>query len=824
MHGDYPVQTLVEPLRRQLLERRFAVLQAPPGAGKTTVLPQALLSLLPADQSIIMLQPRRIAAIQAATRIASLLGEKVGQTVGYAIRFERRAGPSTRIEIVTEGILTRRLQNNPELPGVGLLIFDEFHERSLQSDLGLAFALEAATLRDDLRILVMSATLDATSVSRILNDAPVLKADVRPFNIKIEYEEACSLYRTFKLRGAADFFDGGQHLIPVFYRALSVAVRHTLGQTKRDVLVFLPGQGEIRRAGSILREKFPELAIVFLYGELSKKEQEEALQNSPDRRRLILATNVAQTSLTLEGVDGVIDSCFERRQRYHAGSGMNRLELLRIAKDAARQRAGRAGRLSEGYCLRMCSRAEFETLAERTPPEITEADLAGFLLELCDRGVQFEDLAFLDAPPQAALHRAERLLQVLGALSSKRKITRNGRRMAGLPLHPRLARMLLASGITDEAAALAAILSERDPLRFRPEEATTADLHRRLDWFFSRRIEHPHDRMVRIAESLANQARKAGHDESHSTGPALALGFPDRIARRRATHSTQYLLTNGNAATLAPEDPLCESEWLVVADVDLTGRIRLALPVAYDDVLACVSPQKRRTMRNIDGRYQIIEEEHIGSIVLRSRIVSPDAADQSLITEAILGRICDETEWKKDARARNLIDRVECLREAGFSLPACDDQSLIDDADVWLRPFVETTGAIDDYRVALLSRFSEDQRRLVESLAPEAITVPSGHRRRIDYSRRPPVLAVKLQELFGLTETPVIANGRIPLTLHLLSPAGRPVQVTNDLKSFWARTYSEVRRELRGRYPKHPWPEDPLKAIPTHGTKKKGNP
>lgn len=852
MQSDFPVQSLIEPLRRQLTERRFAVLQAPPGAGKTTVLPQSLLPLLSAGQSIVMLQPRRIAAVQAASRIASLLGEQVGQTVGYSIRFERRVSAKTRIEIVTEGMLTARLQRDPELTEVGLVIFDEFHERSLQSDMGLAFALEAATLRDDLRILVMSATLDGTAVSRLLDNAPVLKVDVRRFEVKIEYEDACRLYRSQGLRGAADFIERGQYLSQAFYKVLLTAVRHTFERTAKDILVFLPGQGEIRRAATILGESMPDLPVVPLYGELSRKEQDEALRYDPGRRRLILATNVAQTSLTIEGVDAVIDSGFERRQRYDAGSGMSRLELMRIAKDAAEQRAGRAGRLADGYCLRMCSRSEFDALTERTPPEIAEADLAGFLLELRERGASPDELCLLDRPPAAALSRASKLLHELGALTDDR-ITATGRQMARLPLHPRLSRMLVASleaprgprgqkessdsqnGL-HEAADLAALLSERDPLRFRPDEPFTADLQRRIDWITSQRERYASERLVRIADSLVRSVHESGRttreqaeiqaapfETPASLAALLALAFPDRIAKRRAAQSSEYLLANGTGAILNEADPLRESEWLVVADLDTQAkaRIRLALAADATDVVRQDSVSIRRVMRPVASGFQIVEEERLGAITLRSRVLRSDEADASMIIEATLSRICEGEEWTNDAKALSLIQRVECLREAGFDdLPACDTTTLIAEADRWLRPFIEPTGTIAEFSTPLFSRFSTEQRRLIERLAPESIAVPSGSLIRIDYAIRPPVLAVKLQELFGLIETPCIGDGRIPLTLHMLSPAGRPVQITNDLRSFWTSTYADVRKELRGRYPKHPWPEDPLSAVPTKKTKR----
>lgn len=848
MQSDFPVQSLIEPLRRQLTERRFAVLQAPPGAGKTTVLPQSLLPLLSAGQSIVMLQPRRIAAVQAASRIASLLGEQVGQTVGYSIRFERRVSARTRIEIVTEGILTGRLQRDPELTGVGLVIFDEFHERSLQSDLGLAFALEAATLRDDLRILVMSATLDGTAVSRLLHNAPVLKADVRRFEVKIEYEDACRLYRSQGLRGVVDFIDRGQYLSQAFFKGLLSAVRYTLERTAKDILVFLPGQGEIRRAATMLGESLPDLPVVPLYGELSRKEQDEALRYDAHRRRLILATNVAQTSLTIEGVDAVIDSGFERRQRYDAGSGMSRLELMRIAKDAAEQRAGRAGRLADGYCLRMCSRSEFDALAERTPPEIAEADLAGFLLELRERGASPDEIALLDRPPAAALSRARTLLHELGALTEDR-ITAMGRQMSRLPLHPRLSRMLVASleeprgrqqsaapHSLHEAADLAALLSERDPLRFRPDEPFTADLRRRLDWLTSQRGRNSNERLVRIADSLFRSVCESGRRTSEkgeikaarpetptSVAELLVLAFPDRIARRRAAQSSEYLLANGTGAILNEADPLRESEWLVVADLDTQAKARIRLALAADaaEIVREGSVSIRRVMRPAASGFQIVEEERLGAITLRSRVLSSDEADASMIVEAVLSRICEGEEWMNDAKALSLIQRVECLREAGCAdLPACDTAALIADAERWLRPFIEPTGTITGYATPLRSRFTEEQRRLMERLAPESIAVPSGSVIRIDYASRPPVLAVKLQELFGLTETPRIGDGRIPLTLHLLSPAGRPVQITNDLRSFWTSTYADVRKELRGRYPKHPWPEDPLNAVPTKKTKR----
>ncbi len=813
------------------------MLTAPPGSGKTTGVPLLLLDApWLAGAGVLMLEPRRPAARMAAARMADLLGESVGETVGYQVRYERRIGPRTRIQVLTEGILTRRLQSDPGLIGTSLLIFDEFHERSLQADLGLALALDAAAaLRPDLRILIMSATLDAEAAARLLGGAPVIHAEGRSFPVEVRYLSSAPRDTLVALEGAA---------------------RQALQDGNGDLLVFLPGVGEIERARRRLIETLGDAVdILPLHGILSLEDQQRALVSSPGgRRRLVLATDIAETSLTIEGVTTVIDSGLARKPRFDPRSGLTRLVTEPIPLASAEQRAGRAGRLSPGLCHRLWTPAQEVGRPTHRRAEILDADLAPLALELALWGIRDPDaLSWLDPPPVRHWRQAVSLLQDLKALDDSGTVTALGRRLAGLPLHPRLAVMLEAGrglGAGRLAADLAALLSERDGWIGRPGEPRPADLGLRLLALEAFREGHREpamdrarlaaaDRLSRWLESGLAPAeptggpRPLGGDATSGLAPEpgglLALAYPDRIAQRRGGPGERYLLAGGTGADLPQGDALAVHPYLVGAELDARGRdarILLALPVSEATL--------RQVLAERIGESEVVawdpqlesvtarRETRLGSLVLSSQAVPVADPEQAL--DLLLERIASDLEgalpW--DPEARQLQARVALVRaqDPGGGWPDLSDAALHRDLCDWLAPWLEGRRSLAQVRALRLKELiggllDWSQRARLEDLAPESLTTPAGNRRRLDYLAGPdPVLAVPVQELFGTRQTPAVCKGRVPLMLHLLSPAGRPVQITRDLAGFWSRGYPEVRRELRGRYPKHPWPEDPLTASP----------
>ncbi|TVQ49368.1 MAG: ATP-dependent helicase HrpB [Gammaproteobacteria bacterium] len=815
----------LEQVAATLDQHGTAVLVAPPGAGKSTGVPLALLSApWLHGQRIVMLQPRRLAARAVAERMATLLGESPGGTVGYRTRLDSRIGRDTRIEVLTEGILTRRLQHDPALEGVGLLIFDEYHERSLQADLGLALALDARrNLVPELRVLVMSATLDAGRVARLLDDAPVIESALRSHPVDTRYLP----------RG------DDRPLPPRAARAVSEALSDWPG----DVLVFLPGAREIRRTATLLAETLQDapVEILPLYGDLPAAAQARVLAPATEgRRRVILATNIAETSLTLEGVRVVIDAGLARVSRFDPASGMSRLVTVRAARTAVDQRRGRAGRTAPGVCLRLWTEAEHRRLPAQTAPEILEADLASLALELaCWGDASGESLHWLDPPPAATLAQARDLLARLGALAADGRVTVAGRRMAALGTHPRLARMLLASRDTDTVAtacALAALLGERDPLRGERE----VDLRRRLAWLAGPggpgMPQAPVHRTLRRAMAL--YARRLGvaaepaaiHPED--AGQLLAHGWPDRIALARDEGGGRFLLSGGRGARLPEGDALLREPCLVVAALDAgdrEARIQLAAPLDRDglqrafagqlDILEQVSWDPR------EAAVMAVRECRLGALVLERRRLEPPPA-QAVLTALLAGLRAmglDALPWTPACRqwqARVLLLRAQDA-DAEPPWPDVSDAALLAGLEHWLGPWL--TGmrrrehlARLDLAAVLAGLLDWPQRQRLETLAPTQLRVPSGSRIAVDYlDGEIPSLSVRLQEVFGLTETPRIAGGRVPVLLKLLSPARRPVQVTRDLASFWNTTYAEVRRELKGRYPKHYWPEDPHQAEAT---------
>ncbi len=833
-----PIEEILPQLRAALAARSSAVLQAPPGAGKTTGVPLALLNEpWLAGRTILMLEPRRLAARAAAARMAHLLGETVGATVGYRIRFESNVSKATRIEVLTEGILTRRLQSDPELKNVGLVIFDEFHERHLHADLALALCLDSQrVLREDLKIMVMSATLDGAAVARLLDDAPLITSQGRSFPVKVRY--------------SARDPDG---LLP---QTVSAAIQRALDENAAgDVLVFLPGAWEIRRTEELLKAALARLPVdIFpLYGDLPWEAQDRALQPSRDRRKIVLATPIAETSLTIEGVRVVVDSGYARTPQFDPKSGLSRLVTVRISRASAEQRAGRAGRLAPGVCYRLWSETTQRGLVPHSPPEIRAADLAPLALELAAWGVADAGaLSWLDPPPAAALEQARALLTELDALDASGRITEAGRAMIKLPLHPRLSHMLYNAerlGLGPLACDLAALLSERDI--FVGDARRSADLGARLDALWAFRLQgragassHKADgsactRVNQAAQQfqrLLGQTRAVTAADTDAAGVLLAFAYPDRVALQRAPGEARYLLASGRGARLHASEMRLRQPCIVAASADLgdtEGAIYLAAPFKFDQLrMHLASHMTEQDVVRWDSQQQIVisrREERLGALVLDSKPLSD--ADPEALRAAMLDGIrrlgIDALPWTK--AARDWQARVLSLRHwrPQDAWPDVSDSTLAATLAEWLGPYLDGVTRRDhlarlDLPAILAARLDWENSKRLEEGAPTHITVPSGSQLRLEY--RPdesPVLAVKLQEMFGLADTPRVAWGKIPVTLHLLSPAKRPIQVTQDLKGFWERTYAEVKKELKGRYPKHPWPNDPWNAVPTARAKRR---
>lgn len=824
-----PVDQALPELRAGLATGN-AILSAPPGSGKTTRVPLALRNEpWLAGRKILMLEPRRLAARAAARFMAESLGEPVGETVGYRVRLDSRVSGRTRIEVVTEGVLTRRLQQDPELDGVGLVVFDEFHERSLQADLGLALCLDVQQeLREDLRLLLMSATLEFEPLRRLLGNVSKVQAGGRSFPVDTHYDP-----------GPAD---------ETSVRAALRGVLRALREQDGDVLTFLPGMGEIRRTEALLRERLDGMGLQLcpLYGDLDSKAQDRAIRPDPDgRRRVVLATSIAETSLTIEGVRVVVDAGWSRLPRFDPNSGLTRLATMRVSQAAADQRRGRAGRLGPGVCYRMWS--ESLTLNPHATAEIRQADLAPLLLELALWGVDDPAaLSWIDAPPAGAMAQARDLLQRLEALDLNSRVTATGRCMAGLPVHPRLAHMLMrASGTAglSHAADLAALLSERDIFRRNSDDFSSRDLEHRLTalaaWRRSgKRCAYPVDthacqRVEKVSRQLKSLAERIGtgtRASNLSTGSLVALAYPERVAQRRSTSAASYLLANGRGVVLADEDPLAGSPFLAVAAMDAgrrEGRVFLAAHIELaeldalfaDRISDCEQVDWDPIRRVVAAR----RESRLDALVLK-RSALPRPPSERLLVPLLKG-IRQEgiacLPWSRGARG--LQARVACVRhwDPDGSWPDYSDPALLHALDEWLAPWLDGVSGIAQLGGLNLADILKqclgwEQLQLLDELVPERIRVPSGSHRTLQYTPgAPPVLAVKLQEMFGRQDTPCICRGRVPVVLHLLSPAQRPVQVTRDLAGFWDRTYAEVRKELKGRYPKHYWPEDPLAALAT---------
>ncbi len=804
-----PVDEALPRLKAALDAHNAAVLVAPPGAGKTTRVPLALLDApWLGTAKIVMQEPRRLAARAAARRMAQSLGESAGETVGYRVRLDTRVGPRTRIEVVTDGLFLRLLQDDPSLEGIGCVIFDELHERGLEADLSFALVREAQTaLREDLRVIAMSATLDPGPVAERLGGAPVVDSAGRMFPVDTRYLE----------REPAGRLEGN----------VASVVRRALGEESGSALVFLPGVAEIRRVEEALRDAGPNVDIAPLYGDLSPTEQDRAIAPSPaGRRKVVLATSIAETSLTIEGVRIVVDGGQMRVPRFSPRSGMTRLETVRVSQASADQRRGRAGRLEPGVCYRLWTEEAQRGLLPFTPPEILDADLAPLALELAAWGTDGAALPWLTPPPPASLATARALLRDLGAIDAASAITPHGRAMVRLGQHPRLAHLILKGrdlGQGRVAALLAAILSERDFLRLPPGQRDVDQRHR-VDLALAGKAPR---QIAEMARRLTPRGDSGTPDVS-MTGELLALAYPDRIGRRRPGSAGRYLLSGGRGVALPEGDALANEEFLVVADLEGSGqdaRVFLAAPItpggieeAYADRVADEEVLRWNAQ---DGAVLARRQRRLGALVLDDKPLSrPDPEKlRAAMIEGVrqMGLAC--LPWSDELQGWR--QRAAFLRHHDASWPDLSDAALLAGLGDWLAPFLNDASRRShlsriDLGAALRALVPWDKQRELDRLAPSHIEVPSGSRIPVDYANpAEPTLSVRLQEMFGLVDTPRIAGGKVPVTIHLLSPARRPVQVTRDLASFWQTGYRDVKAELKGRYPKHYWPDDPLIAEAT---------
>jgi ATP-dependent helicase HrpB len=839
---SYPIDAILPKLKQTVLNNPSIVLHAPPGAGKTTRVPLALLDVLPSEQGrIIMLEPRRIAAVSAARWMAKTLGQQAGETVGYAIRFDTKRSDRTRIEVVTEGILTRRIQSDPGLEGVAMVIFDEFHERSIHADLALALCLDIRKqLRPDLKVLVMSATMECGPIAALLGNAPVITSLGKAFPVEEQY--------------VADTSG------PLPLRITS-AIKTALKDTHGDILVFLPGSGEIRACERQLREALnmseDRIELHPLYGDLPFEEQERAILPSKDHRKIVLATNIAETSLTIEGVHVVIDSGLTRMLRYDPATGMNRLVTVPVSKASAEQRKGRAGRLGPGMCYRLYSKHDLHGMQAFTQPEVHVSDLSPLALELAAWGVKDPHaLSWLDAPPAAAWSTGVQLLKDLGALDTTGSITSSGRAMARLPLHPRLSRLMMRSqelGCVDLGADLAAILSEREIFRHsstdrminEPDISERVDALRRgrkgtgagkaTDPSALRAVERTSQQLRRLMSGTASDAaeKDSGHD---AISWLLLAAYPDRICKRRTEGSRSYVLVQGRSVRLSLDSHLVNSLYLIAVNVDAgektEGIIHLAAAVTEDlirsECAGTIETIRRVEWDRTEGRIAAAEEERLGALLISSRSFTPADKESAPILCDIIranpGMLTFSKETKQFQARAGLMTKA--FPEETW--PDLSDEHLVASPEEWLLPWLKNIRSAQGLRgvsvlPALKAKLSREQGRLLDERAPLSITAPSGSRVALDYSAgEQPILAVKLQELFGLADTPTIANGRVTVLLHLLSPARRPVQITQDLRGFWNTGYPLVKKDLKGRYPRHPWPDDPWNAAPTKRAKPRG--
>jgi ATP-dependent helicase HrpB len=821
-HIDLPIQHCIPDLLNALKNTSTVLVSAPPGAGKSTLLPLTLLNENWLDgKKIILLEPRRIAAKTIAARMAELLGEEVGQTVGYRIKLETRIGKNTRLEVVTEGILTRMLQSNSELTDVGIVLFDEFHERSIHADLSLALCREAQQIvRPDLRIVVMSATMQLERLSKLLN-APVISSQGRQFPISIHHTN-----------------DTDPFSIPEMTAEL---VKTVISKHEGDVLVFLPGEGEIRKCAELLSKNASvrEMSIHPLYGMLPLNQQMAALlPHKEGKRKIVLATSIAETSLTIEGIKIVVDSGYSKTQRFDSRSGLSRLETVTISQDIADQRAGRSGRLSEGVCYRMWSKATHARLKEHRTPEILEADLCSLVLDLKKWGVQnISDLTWLDCPPAGAVHAAIETLEQLEALEGN-KITKHGIALHQLPCHPRIAHMLVKAnemGLVSLAADIASIIEERDPMR-----DAGCDITLRIEQLRKQRQCNSYERSFKrisqnaqyYLELLTALANNEPFDPTDA-GLLISFAFPERIAGARPGNNAQFQLANGRLAMFSHKDDLANEQWLAVAHVDARdgiGKIFLAAPLNPKDLAPLVKRITQVSWDTKKGGLIAQEEWRIGSILLQTKPIQN--IDPALKAQGVCNSITKEglQLLQPDERTLQLMNRVASLRiwDTQHSWPEFDALSLQKNCHQWLTPYLDKVRRTEDLQklplyTILYNSLDWELQQALDSLAPEKVTVPSGSAILLHYhmNGQPPSLSVRLQELFGLLKTPTVCNEAITVVIHLLSPGYKPVQVTADLQSFWQNAYHEVKKELKRRYPKHSWPDNPLEAIAVKGVQRK---
>jgi len=862
-----PIHDVLPDIKNKLTTHNRLVLQAPPGAGKTTAVPIALLneSWL-GDMQIIMLEPRRLAARNAAARLAFLLGEKIGKTVGYQIRQDNCFSDKTKILVVTEGILTRKLQADPELRKTALVIFDEFHERSLHADLSLALCLQSQqVLREDLKILVMSATLNTNAVASLLDSAPIIQSEGRSFPVENKY--LSHVIRQHNTRPQQQLMIN-----------LTRTVKKFIHEHEGSCLVFLPGVKEINQLSRQVKQlidsqSITNILISPLHGSLNKQQQDLAIAAPKDKnkRKIVLATNIAETSITIEGISCVIDSGLERILDYSPASGMNRLNTRSISQDSAVQRSGRAGRLSAGVCYRMWAAEQQSRLLKHATAEILHSDLSSLVLELAHWGVkQVDELQWMDLPPSSAIAQAKTLLQQLRAIDKRGNITAHGRDMLKLGAHPRLAHMMLAAVKLDQAyhaCLIASLLTEKDI--FQSNADKSADIHDRLNILVDQRSKHHGidsqqcKRIIQSADDFFKRVQQCSQaipnkeiPNNHVSGVLLAYAYPDRIAKRRNDNEARYLLSNGKGAVIPPYMQHHLHEYLVVANLDANldanrgeARIYLAADINAEQLqeyfMDNIQHEESVEWNEIAQRVEVKQTRRIGKIMLQESILNDtknttmqDAIQTCMIQEISNAKL-ECLNW--NAKANNLKQRVQFMNHhlhnnltikkqfANQSLPDFSDQALSDTLDEWLQPHLNHENSfkqcfkLDVYNL-LLNQLNWQQQQLIKQLAPERISVPSGSSVAIDYSDPvQPVLAVRLQEVFGLYDTPTVLSGQCKLMMHLLSPARKPMQVTQDLNSFWKITYHDVKKELRGKYKRHYWPEDPFTAQATSKTKKQMN-
>lgn len=818
---DLPITEVIDEVKNHLKNENTLIVNAPPGAGKSTLLPLVLLNEeWLKGQKIIMLEPRRLAARTIAMRLAELLGEKVGERVGYRIRFDNCIGKNTQLEVVTEGILTRMLQSDNALDGIGLVIFDEFHERSLFADVALALSREAQQiLRPDLRLMIMSATLDMPKLTQLLK-APSVVSKGRQYPIEVFYE------------GENDKF-----MLPeLTSRVVNKAVKEQTG----DILVFLPGEAEIKKCEAILRTTQKGIAIHPLYGQLPPAKQFAALMpNREGKRKIILATSIAETSLTIEGVKVVVDCGFSRTLQFNPNTGLSKLETIEITNDSADQRAGRAGRLGPGVCYRMWSKATHNRLQQHRTPEIEEADLASLVLEMARWGVDnINELTWLSPPPKGHIEQATELLHQLEAMEDNR-ITEHGKAIHNLPCHPRLAHMLLMAKENDSTALacdVAAVLEERDPL----DKDAGIDINLRIETLRRYRTGSLKNKKIfRIAKTSEQYRRLLSIEEENGavdpfeTGLLLAYAYSERIAHAVPGNNAQFKLANGSIAAAGHKDDLAYEAWLAVASMnarDGVGRIFLASPINPQDLAPMVKTINSINWDTKRGGFSAQTELRIGNIILQSK--PWNNFDETEKVQAISDAIKKEGAWLLDfnKEVEQWQNRVNCLRiwDENHNWPDVSTETLLATNDAWLAPYLSNIKKPEDLkkidlRTVLQHNLEYDLQSQLAKLAPEKIKVPSGSSIKFNYQTKgeTPILAVRLQEVFGLIETPTVNNGKVTILMHLLSPGFKPVQITSDLNSFWRNAYFEVKKELKARYPKHHWPDNPLEAEPLRGVKRK---